>query len=130
MKEPIWILKSVVLAIHAEQLAEHGGKPGVRDKGLLDSALARPQNLYHYEETDLFELAASYAYGLIKNHPFIDGNKRSSFVVSTLFLLLNEYTIVANREEKVTTFLDLANSTLSEKELASWFKIKCCPIPQ
>ena len=124
MKDPVWILKSVVLAIHAEQLVEHGGKSGLRDPGLLDSALTRPQNLYHYEETDLFELAASYAYGLIKNHPFIDGNKRISFVVSVLFLSLNGYTLVASREEKVTNFLSLAGSKLSEKELAAWFKIE------
>lgn len=125
MKPPSWILKSVVLAIHAEQLSAHKGQPGVRDITLLESALMRPQNLYAYQSPTIFELASSYAYGIIKNHPFIDGNKRSAFVVSLLFLELNGYELIASREEMVTTFLKLANSSLTEQELAIWFKDRC-----
>lgn len=128
MKEPTWILKSIALAIHNEQLSEHNGQSGIRDITLLESALARPQNLYAYQNPTIFELAASYAYGIIKNHPFIDGNKRSSFVVSLLFLELNGYELITSREEKVTTFLKLASDSLTEQELADWFKENCCPI--
>lgn len=124
MKEPVWILKPVVLAIHAEQLSEHGGPSGVRDETLLESALARPQNLYAYENPDILELAASYAYGLIKNHPFIDGNKRIAFVVSVLFLKMHGYTLAASREEKVTAFFKLAMNGITEQELSSWFRDK------
>jgi death on curing protein len=122
MKEPTWVLKSIALAIHVEQIFEHKGQPGIRDITLLESALSRPQNLYAHQSPTLFELAASYAYGIIKNHPFIDGNKRSAFVVSLLFLELNGYELIASREEKVTTFLKLASSLLTEKELAAWFQ--------
>jgi len=122
MKEPTWVLKSIALAIHVEQIFEHKGQPGIRDITLLESALSRPQNLYAYQSPTLFELAASYAYGIIKNRPFIDGNKRSAFVVSLLFLELNGYELIASREEKVTTFLKLASSLLTEKELAVWFQ--------
>ncbi|OJW54069.1 MAG: death-on-curing protein [Alphaproteobacteria bacterium 41-28] len=128
MKEPIWILNSIVLAIHNEQLSEHKGQSGIRDIKLLESAFARPQNLYAYQSPTLFELAASYAYGIIKNHPFIDGNKRSSFVVSLLFLELNGYELIASREEKVTTFLKLASGSFTERELSNWYQKDCSPI--
>jgi death on curing protein len=128
MKESTWILKSIALAIHNEQLSEHNGRPGIRDITLLESALARPQNLYAYQSPTLFELAASYAYGIIKNHPFIDGNKRSSFVVSLLFLELNGYELITSREEKVSTFLKLASDSLTEQELTAWFQEHCHPI--
>ena len=87
---PNWLLRSVVEAMHFEQIAEHGGASGIRDPGLLDSALARPLNLWAYASPTLFELAASYAFGVVKNHPFVDGNKRTAFLSAYLFLRLNE----------------------------------------
>jgi death-on-curing protein len=125
MNEPIWVLKKVVLAIHVEQISEHGGEEGIRDEGLLDSALSRPQNYYFYKKSDLFELAANYAYGIIQNHPFIDGNKRTAFVTSVLFLALNNYDIKASRQEKVMMFINLADKKIRESELASWFRTRC-----
>lgn len=128
MSKPKWIFKSVVLAIHEEQLAEHGGQAGLRDEGLLESALARPQNRYAYGESDLFDLAAAYAYGLAKNHPFLDGNKRVSLAVSFGFLLMNGLRVVADDATKVSVWLALAEGTLSETELASWLRDHTEPI--
>ncbi|MHC4671505.1 MAG: type II toxin-antitoxin system death-on-curing family toxin, partial [Planctomycetota bacterium] len=110
MKEPIWIRDDVVRAIHSRQLSEHGGQEGIRDEGLLDSALTRPRSKLNYSssEPDLAELAASYAYGLSQNHPFIDGNKRTAYVACRTFLILNGRDIVAPQEEKVLIFLQLA----------------------
>ena len=122
MKEPIWILDQVVYAIHAEQLAEHGGRDGIRDTQLLQSALDAPKNIYHYKKTDLFELAAAYAYRISNNQPFIDGNKRTGYVVSRLFLILNGQDIHASEIERVQMFLDIANNVKSEIELAKWMK--------
>jgi len=126
MSEIKWLLEEAVHAIHKRQIAEHGGSDGVRDEGLMLSALARPQNLYAYsEETpDISALAASLAYGIAKNHPFIDGNKRTALVVSRTFLLLNGFDIKATQEEKYLTFLSLAEGNLSEEELANWFRSK------
>jgi death on curing protein len=126
MPEIKWLLAEAVYAIHKRQIAEHGGSDGVRDEGLMLSALARPQNLYAYsEETpDISALAASLAYGIAKNHPFIDGNKRTALVVSRTFLLLNGFNIEATQEEKYLTFLSLAEGNLSEEELAEWFRSK------
>ncbi|VAV96940.1 Death on curing protein, Doc toxin [hydrothermal vent metagenome] len=122
MSEPVWIKDDVVLAIHRRQLAEHGGGEGMRDSGLLESALNKPKNLYHYRnpEPDLALLAASYAYGIAKNHPFVDGNKRTAFVVCRLFLKLNGTDLTATQEEKYNIFLKLAAGDLSEQELADW----------
>ena len=111
---------ATVLAIHDEQLAEHGGESGVRDPGLLESALARPRHRFAYGSASLPELAASLAYGLCRNHPFIDGNKRTSLVVAELFLHINDAELVASDEECVVTFLKLAAGELSEEELAGW----------
>lgn len=121
-----WLLEETVYAIHKRQIAEHGGSDGVRDEGLLLSALARPKNLYAYnEETpDISALVASLAYGIAKNHPFIDGNKRTALVVSRTFLLLNGFNIDATQEEKYLTFLKLAEGNLSEEELRNWFRAK------
>jgi len=126
MTEIKWLLEETVQAIHKRQIAEHGGSDGVRDEGLLLSALARPQNLLAYsEETpDISALAASLAYGIAKNHPFIDGNKRTALVVARTFLLLNGFNIEATQEEKYLTFLKLAEGNLSEEELAEWFRQK------
>ena len=126
MSEIKWLLEETVYAIHKRQIAEHGGSDGVRDEGLLLSALARPQNLLAYgEETpDISALAASLAYGIAKNHPFIDGNKRTALVVARTFLLLNGFSLEATQEEKYLTFLKLAEGNLSEEELAEWIRQK------
>jgi death-on-curing protein len=118
--EPVWIDLEVVLAIHDEQLAEHGGQIGVRDRGLLESAIARPRNQFAYGEQSLPHLAASYAFGISRNHPFLDGNKRTSLVVAELFLALNGSDLTATDTECVTTFLQLAAGELTEDELADW----------
>jgi death-on-curing protein len=128
--EPAWVRHDVVLAIHQRQLAEHGGRAGVRDHGLLASALARPRHKLAYSESapDLAELAAAYAFGLIRNHPFIDGNKRTPLVVCRLFLLLNGADITASREEKYRTFFNLAAGALEEDELAAWIREHSRPL--
>jgi death-on-curing protein len=121
-----WVLKSVTFAVHQRQLAEHGGDDGVRDEGLLESALARPQNLLAYgdPEPDIAALAASYAYGILKNHPFLDGNKRVGYVVARTFLIMNGCDIKTTNEDKVLTMLAVASSRLGEEELANWFRQK------
>lgn len=118
----IWVTLEVAKAAHAEQLAEHGGGEGVRDEGLLESAMARPLNLAAYGEPDAAELAAAYAYGIARNHPFVDGNKRTAAVVSEAFLVLNGYALRATDAELVVAFLALAAGELSEEELADWFR--------
>jgi death-on-curing protein len=122
MKEPIWIDKPEVLIAHSMQLAEHGGSDGIRDETLLDSALAKPRNVFAYADSpSLPRLAASYAYGIARNHAFVDGNKRTALVVSEGFLRLNGMKVVSNPEEKYLTFLHLADGSLSEDDLAAWF---------
>ncbi len=118
----IWVARQVAITAHAEQLAEHGGGQGVRDMNLLDSALARPENLSAYGEPDVAALAAAYAYGIARNHPFVDGNKRTAAVVSETFLILNGYSLMASDAELVVAFLALAAGELSEEELADWFR--------
>lgn len=128
MLEPIWLRDDVVRAIHLRQLAEHGGAEGTRDPGLLDSALARAKNLWAYSspKPDLASLAASYAYGIVKNHPFVDGNKRTGLVVLRTFLLINGSDIEASQEEKYLTILSLAGGTLDESGLADWIRVRLC----
>lgn len=123
-KNVVWVREDVVRAVHLRQLAEHGGGEGIRDEGLLQSALARPQNLLAYGDPppDLASLAAAYAYGIARNHPFIDGNKRMALIVARLFLLLNGMDLVATQEEKYSTFLALAAGELSEEEVANWVR--------
>ena len=121
--EPEWLSKALMLAIHDEQLAEHGGGTGVRDEGLLDSALVRPQNRLSYEPTaDLQTLAAAYAFGVARNHPFIDGNKRTAFVAAEVFLDLNGMTLTASDEECVLTMLRLAAGEIEEDAFAAWLR--------
>lgn len=122
MLEPIWISEQAILAIHSRQLAEHGGGDGTRDAGLLDSAINRAKNLYHYGSPmpSMEDMAAAYAFGITKNHPFIDGNKRTAYVACRLFLNLNGYDIEASREEKYITFLQLAEGMIGEAELSAW----------
>lgn len=118
----IWVALGVAEAAHLEQLAEHGGGEGVRDARLLDSAMARAPNLAAYGEPDAAALAAAYAFGIARNHPFVDGNKRTAAVVSETFLALNGYMLEASDAELVVAFLALAAGELSEEELADWFR--------
>ncbi|MXP42316.1 type II toxin-antitoxin system death-on-curing family toxin [Altererythrobacter soli] len=122
MTEWVWLREDVVLAFHDEQLAEHGGAAGIRDRGLLDSALARPQNLQAYGEPDAAALAAAYAYGIARNHPFVDGNKRTAAVAALLFLDLNSAAYSIGEAELVVMVLALAAGELSEDEVAQWFR--------
>jgi death-on-curing protein len=117
-----WIRLGEATAIHAEQIAEHGGLDGIRDQGLFESAMARPENLAAYGQPDVCDLAAAYAFGLARNHPFADGNKRTAFVVSATFLILNGRDLTATEVEVVETFLKLAAGELGEAELADWFR--------
>jgi death on curing protein len=114
MTQPTWIEAALVLAIHDRQLAEHGGAEGVRDESLLHSALARPQNHLAYAQADTFVLAAKYTAGIVKNHPFLDGNKRTGFVVGVLFLELNGYRFTATEEAAAQAVLDLASGKMDE----------------
>jgi death-on-curing protein len=122
MKEPIWVLKSVVLKIHDAQIAEHGGSPGLRDDGLLESALHQAQNLFAYSAPSLSELATAYAERLVKNHPFTDGNKRTAYVTMVLFLHLNGYRLVADKEDCVITFVKLASDHITATEFSAWLE--------
>lgn len=124
MTEPRWLLDKVVPAIHRRQLAEHGGLDGVRDPGMLSSALARPKNLFAYSEPkpDLAALAASYAFGIARNHPFVDGNKRTAYVVCRTFLKLNGHDISAAESEKYLEFLGVADGSVDEAALAEWIR--------
>jgi death-on-curing protein len=127
--EPVWVRDDVVLAIHQRQIAEHGGAVGLRDEGLLASALARPRNLMAYSQVtpDIADFAASYGYGITQNHPFLDGNKRTAFVASRTFLLLNSLDLAASKKEKYETFLRLAQGEVSEIELGSWIRERASP---
>jgi death-on-curing protein len=122
MQEPIWMDKPEVLIAHSMQLAEHGGSDGIRDETLLDSALAKPRNQFAYADSiSLPRLAASYAFGIARNHAFIDGNKRTALVVSEGFLRVNGMKVVSTPEEKYFTFVNLAEGSLTEEELTTWF---------
>ena len=122
MKEPIWVLRETVLLLHEQSLAEHGGSSGIRDEGLLDSALGRPLNLFSYGNPALFDLAASYVFGLVKNHPFLDGNKRTGFVTGVLFLALNGYRLTATEADAAVRTLALAAGEMTESAYAAWLE--------
>ena len=122
-----WLRVETAEAVHQEQLAEHGGGAGVRDPGALLSALARAQNLAAYGEPDAAALAAAYAFGVAKNHPFVDGNKRTAWVLARLFLAKNGLTMAFKAPEAVVVMLDLAASEISEEELADWFRTRIRP---
>jgi death-on-curing protein len=124
MAQIVWLLEETVIAIHQRQISEHGGSEGLRDEGLLASALARPQNVLAYAQPppDLAVLAAAYAFGIARNHPFVDGNKRTALVAARTFLLLNGVNLEANQDEKYLTFLQLAQGTLTEEQLADWIR--------
>ena len=114
MSEPVWIADELTLAIHDRQLVEHGGAEGLRDEALLQSALGRPLNHFAYASTDVVELAAKYTAGIVQNHPFLDGNKRTGFVVGVLFLELNGYRFIASEEAAAQAILELAAGTMDE----------------
>jgi len=116
----VWLDPRVLLAIHEEQLAEHGGATGIRDQGLFDSAIARAQQLAAYGKPDVAALAAAYGFGLTRNHPFVDGNKRTAFVAVELFLELNGFELTATDADAVMTMLALAAGELGEQEFAAW----------
>jgi len=120
--EPEWLSLDIALAVHDRQLAEHGGPTGVRDQDMLESALARPLNQWTYGEDDLCALAAAYAYGIARNHPFTDGNKRTAWVFARLFLMLNGQTLSFTPRMAIDVVLALAAGELGEDELADWFR--------
>jgi len=124
MTKIVWLLEETIIAIHYRQIAEHGGGEGLRDEGLLSSALARPQNLLAYGEPppDLAALAAAYAHGIARDHPFVDGNKRTALIAARTFLLLNGVNLEAGQDEKFLTFQSLAAGSLTEDELADWIR--------
>lgn len=124
MSQWTWIERGVVLAVHDAQLVDHGGAPGVRDSGLLDSALARPLHLANYGDPDAAELAASYAFGIARNHPFLDGNKRTAFVLLELFLALNGFDMKADDAACVLMILALAAGELDEAAAAAWIRAR------
>jgi death on curing protein len=124
MSQPIWINLRVIKAFHDRQINEHGGLPGLRDEGLLLSALSRPENSYHYTnpKPDLADLAAAYGFGLAKNHPFNDANKRTALIAMRLFLKLNGYNLAASSEDKYQMIIQVAASEISETVLAQWIR--------
>jgi death-on-curing protein len=124
----VWVDKQLLLLLHDESLAEHGGAAGIRDEGLLDSALARPMNLIAYGEPDLAELAASYGVGLAKNHPFVDGNKRAAFLAVGLFLRLNGHRLNASPAAATVAMIDVAAGTLNEADFADWIRRHSAPV--
>jgi death-on-curing protein len=122
-----WIDQQALLLLHADSLAEHGGAPGLRDEGLLESALARPRNLMAYGQPDVAALAACYGVGLAKNHPFVDGNKRAAFLAVGLFLALNGQRLVAGQADATLTMLGVAAGTIDEAQLAAWVRLNSKP---
>jgi death-on-curing protein len=122
MTEPVWLRVDLVLAIHETQLRRFGGPPGIRDLGALESALSRPQNKLAYESADLAALAAAYAFGIARNHPFVDGNKRAAFLVVVTFLGLNGVDFLVGEAEAATIIRDLAAGLVAEEGLARWIR--------
>ncbi|WP_019506497.1 type II toxin-antitoxin system death-on-curing family toxin [Pleurocapsa sp. PCC 7319] len=122
MKEPIWVAERIVLAIHEDQLAQHGGTPGIRDNNLLGASLARPKHLFAYGDPGIFDLAAAYGYGLANNHPFIDGNKRTAFMVMYTFLGLNNYWLEVDEMEVVVKMEGLTMNRETQESITLWLK--------
>jgi death on curing protein len=123
VQEPLWLDQAVVEALHAAQIREHGGQHGLRDAGLLESALARPMNRWSYEQAfDLADLAADYGFGLARNHAFLDGNKRIAFVATNVFLLLNGFEIEASEPEVLDIMVGVADGSLTRDELSTWIR--------
>ena len=124
-KEPQWLRTPAVLAIHQRLLFEFGGAEGVRDQGLLESALSRPQHLWHYERPDMLDLAAAYAFGIINNHAFIDGNKRTAYTAAFVFLSINGYEMEADEGEVVVMTVGLAEKSIRQEQYAAWLRDHC-----
>ncbi|WP_036485813.1 type II toxin-antitoxin system death-on-curing family toxin [Myxosarcina sp. GI1] len=122
MKEPIWVSEKIVLAIHEDQLAQHGGSAGIRDENLLGASLARPKHLFAYGKPKIFDLAAAYGYGLANNHPFIDGNKRTAFMVMYTFLGSNGYWLEVEEMEVVVKMEGLTMNQETQKSIALWLE--------
>ncbi|MEA3643601.1 MAG: type II toxin-antitoxin system death-on-curing family toxin [Lamprobacter sp.] len=122
MSEPIWLRTDVILAIHRRLLADHGGLTGLRDAGLLDSALGRPKQLLAYGSPDLYALAAAYAVGLVRNHPFVDGNKRIAFMSAYVFLARHGLTLIASEDDAAQAVLRLAAGDMQEAQFAQWLR--------
>lgn len=122
MQEPLWLVRECLDEIHKEQLEIHGGAAGTRDEGLLESAIARPKNAFYYGKTDIIELAALYAHGICKNHPYIDGNKRTAFLAAYVFLGLNGLQLTAPEAEATVAVLQLAAGELEDTEFAAWLR--------
>ena len=122
MSEFVWVTRHIAEAVHDRQLAEHGGSTGIRDVGMLESALVRPQNLLHYGEPDLAAMAAAYAFGIARNHPFVDGNKRTAWVAARLFLRLNDGQLSFDKAEATVMMQQLAAGELTEVQIAAWFR--------
>jgi len=120
--DPSWLLPKTVELLHEEQIAEHGGDSGIRSRALLESSLAAPAQMHHYGDSDLFDLAACYGYRIARNHPFVDGNKRTAWICSRLFLRLHGCDIAASDHDKVETMLQVASGTITEAEFASWLR--------
>ena len=125
----LWLNSAVVIAVHEAQLAEHGGGAGVRDQNILASALSRPQNLAAYGKPDAADLAAAYGFGISRNHAFIDGNKRTGFVASEMFLILNGYLLTADDASSAVIMLDVAAGDISEAEFAAWIRLHAVKKP-
>ena len=128
MNEPEWIEKETVFCLHEQSLHEHGGSVGIRDESLLDSALGKPQNLFAYGQPNIFDLAASYAFGLVKNHPFVDGNKRTGFVTAVLMLELNGFQFTAEEADAAVKTLALAAGEMTESGYAAWMESNSHPV--
>lgn len=128
-KEPKWVSKQSVLAIHEKLLADHGGAPGLLDEGLLDASLASPKNRFAYERADILRLAAAYAYAINQNHPFTDGNKRVSLTVAGVFLELNGFRLDASEQDAAAAILALSSGEMSEQQFAEWLRAVCYAQP-
>ena len=124
MKEPVWVDRRGLLLLHMESLAEHGGSSGMRDEGLLDSALNRPRNKFRYEsDPDIPAIAAAYGFGLVKNHALVDGNKRIAFIATAVFLRLNGWRLISTRLDEIETMLKLASGEITEEDFRQWIRV-------
>jgi death-on-curing protein len=123
--EPVWIRRDLLVVIHERLLAEHGGAPGIRDEGLLESALARPRQILAYQKADLAELAAAYTGGILRNHPFIDGNKRTGFMAAYVFLARSGMFLRAPEHDAAAIVLELAAARVDEAAFADWLRTNC-----
>jgi len=124
--EPVWLLDTAILIAHEISLANFGGAEGIRDAHLLESAMARPKNLFVNEKPDIYELAVAYTSGIVKNHPFVDGNKRAGFLAGAAFLELNGVTLIASEPEATRIILGVASGVVNEAQLADWYRENTC----